>query len=311
MTVAATPAERARLTRNAAIASLSVAFILLLLKSYAAWATGSVAMVGSLADTGLDILASLVTLFGVHIAAQPADEGHRFGHGKAEAIAAMFQVVVITVSALAIAARAVSRLMAGDTTANAEYGIGVSTVAIVFTLGLVAYQRSVIARTRSVAIRADNVHYQSDLLLNGAVIAALVIDQYLGLAGADPVFGVLIALWLLYGAWRASSQALDQLMDKEWPADRRARFLEIAARHPELVDIHDLRTRTSGSQDFVQFHVRVDPDLTVAEAHRIMDEVEAKLAIEFPDVEILIHPDPDGQVDRAGEDDERLRETPQ
>ncbi len=305
-----TATERARLTRNAAIASLSVAFVLLLLKSYAAWATGSVAMLGSLADTGLDILASLVTLFGVHIAAQPADEGHRFGHGKAEAIAAMFQVVVISVSALAIAARAASRLMAGDTAANAEYGIGVSIIAILLTLALVAYQRSVIARTRSVAISADNVHYQSDLLLNGAVIAALVIDQYLGVAGADPVFGVIIALWLLYGAWRASSQAIDQLMDKEWPAEKRARFLAIAAKHPELVDIHDLRTRTSGAQDFVQFHVRVDPDLTVAEAHRIMDEVEAKIAVEFPDTEILIHPDPVGQIDRAGEDDEYLREKP-
>jgi ferrous-iron efflux pump FieF len=303
-------AERARLTRNAAIASLSVAFILLLLKGYAAWATGSVAMLGSLADTGLDILASLVTLFGVHIAAQPADEGHRFGHGKAEAIAAMFQVVVISVSALAIAVRAASRLMAGDKAANAEYGIGVSIIAILLTLALVAYQHRVIAQTRSVAIRADNVHYQSDLLLNGAVIAALVIDQFLGVAGADPVFGVIIALWLLYGAWRASSEALDQLMDKEWPEEKRARFLAIAAKHPELVDIHDLRTRTSGAQDFVQFHVRVDPDLTVAEAHRIMDEVEAKIAAEFPDTEILIHPDPVGQVDRAGEDDEKLRETP-
>jgi ferrous-iron efflux pump FieF len=309
MTISA--ADRARLTRNAAIASMAVAVALLALKGWAAWRTGSVAMLGSLADTGLDLIASAVTLFGVHVAAQPADEGHRFGHGKAEAIAALFQVVLIAVSAFGIAARAISRLVSGETTADAESGIAVSVIAILLTLALVTFQRRVIARTGSIAIQADNVHYQSDLLLNGAVIAALVIEQYAGLAGADPLFGVLIAGWLIYGAWRASTHAIDQLMDKEWPAEKRTHFLSIAARHPELIDIHDLRTRTSGAQDFVQFHMRIDPDLTVAEAHRIMDEVEAKLAVDFPGIDILIHPDPVRQVDRRGEDDEALRETPE
>ena len=143
-----------------------------------------------------------------------------------------------------------------------------------------------IARTGSVAIETDHVHYQSDLLLNLSVIAALVLEQYLRLGGADALFGIAIALWLAWGAWRASSRAIDQLMDKEWPEEKRQRFVDVAARHPELKGIHDLRTRTSGSSDFVQFHVWVDPAMTVADAHDVMDEVEAKLRGEFPGVEI-------------------------
>ena len=292
--------ERSTLTTRAALASISTALFLLLLKAYAAIQTGSVAMLGSLADTGLDLLASLVTLYGVRFAAQPADSEHRFGHGKAEALAALFQVVVIALSALAIMYRAIERMMNGEVTAKAEYGIGVSVVAIVATLGLLAYQRFVIARTGSVAIHADHVHYQSDVLLNIAVIAALALDQYAGIGWADPAFGVAIALFLFLGAWRASTQAIDQLMDREWPVEKRNRFLEVAARHPELNGIHDLRTRTSGTQDFVQFHVWMDPNMTVAEAHRVMDEVEDKLAHEFPHTEILIHIDPEGQVDKEG-----------
>ena len=285
---------------RAALASVAVALFLLILKGYAAWATASVAMLGSLADTGLDLIASLATLTGVRLAATPADREHRFGHGKAEAIAALFQVVLIAMSAAGIGIRAAGRLLSGEATANAEYGIGVSLIALVVTLVLIAYQRRVIARTGSIAIRADNVHYQSDLLLNGSVIAALVLDQYLGFSGADPIFGIGIAAWLMWGAWRASSSAIDQLMDKEWPEEKRRAFLTVAAQHPELQGIHDLRTRTSGAHDFVQFHVWVDPGMTVAEAHRVMDEVEARLARSFPATEILIHPDPAGHIDAEG-----------
>lgn len=290
---------RASLTTRAALASATVALGLLILKGYAAHQTGSVAMLGSLADTGLDLIASLVTLWGVRLAAQPADADHRFGHGKAEALAALFQVFVIALSGAAIFARAIQQLLAGQTTVNAEYGIGASIVAIVATMGLLVYQRHVIARTGSVAIGADHIHYQSDVLLNIAVIAALAIDQYGGVKGADPLFGIVIAIWLMWGAWRASEQAVNQLMDREWPAERRAAFMKVAEQHPELAGIHDLRTRTSGTHDFVQFHVWMDPKMTLDEAHRVMDEVEDKLMLAFPGTEILIHPDPEGHVDRV------------
>jgi ferrous-iron efflux pump FieF len=295
-----TPGYAGNLAKRAAIASVSMALFLLFLKAYASLATGSVSMLGSLADTGLDVIASLITLYGVRLAATPADDDHRFGHGKAEAIAALAQVGIIGFSALAIGWRAAQRLIGGASTANAEYGIAVSAVAICTTLALLAYQRRVIAQTGSVAIQADHVHYQTDLLLNGAVIGALALDQYAGLTGADPVSGIVIALWLLFGAWRASARAVDQLMDKEWPEEKRDRFVAVASRHPALRGIHDLRTRTSGSRDFVQFHVWVDADMTVAAAHDVMDEVEQWLGQEFPGTEILIHLDPEGQVDQPG-----------
>lgn len=290
----------ASLNRSAAFASVSVALLLVGLKSWAAWSTGSTAMLGSLADTALDLIASLATLAGVWIAVQPADEHHRFGHGKAEALAAMFQIVLISLSALTLAFRAVQQFMAGARTEAAEEGILVSGIAMAATLGLLAWQRYVIRKTQSLAIETDHVHYQSDLLLNLAVIAALALDQYAGIAGSDPVFGLLIAAWLGWGAWKASQRALDQLMDREWSIEKRVQFLEVIARHPELKGIHDLRTRTSGNRDFVQFHVSVDPQMTVTEAHRVMDEIEAKLHAEFPDIEMLIHPDPEGLVNEVG-----------
>lgn len=296
----------AALATRAAVASVGTALLLLGLKAAAAWQTGSVAMLGSLADTALDLIASLVTLFGVRVAAQPADREHRFGHGKAEALAALVQVGLISVSALMILWRAVERLGEGKATAEAELGIAVSGIAIAATFGLLAYQRHVIRRTGSVAIEADHVHYQSDLLLNLSVIAALVLDQYLGLAGADPLFGIAIALWLAWGAYGASSRAIDQLMDKEWPEEERRRLLELAARHPELRGLHDLRTRTSGADDFVQFHVWVDGAMTVREAHRVVERMERTIEAEFPGCEVLIHLDPEGQIDRPGDP---LRET--
>ncbi|HEX8484872.1 cation diffusion facilitator family transporter [Sphingomonas sp.] len=285
------------LATRAALASVGVAVFLFALKSFAAWHTGSVAMLGSLADTGLDLLASLVTLYGVRLAATPADHDHRFGHGKAEALAALFQVALITASAVGIGWRAVLAMGNSEPTRDADFGIGVSIVAIAATGVLLWYQRRVIRTTGSVAILADNVHYQADVLLNAAVIAALVLDQYLGQHGADPLFGIAIALWLAFGAFKASSNAIDQLMDKEWPETQRAAFLDVAAREVGLKGIHDFRTRRSGAQDFAQFHMEVDAGLTVARAHDLVEAVEHNLKRAFPKVEVLIHLDPEGHVD--------------
>lgn len=299
-TSAASFADQGRLNRSAAYASIAVALLLVLLKGWAAWSTGSTAMLGSLADTALDLIASLVTLAGVWVAAMPDDEKHRFGHGKAEALSAMFQVTLISISAIGLAARAIEQFVAGGRTEAAGDGIAVSVVALVATAILLAWQRYVIRRTDSLAIATDHVHYQSDLLLNLAVIAALALDQYVGIAGADPLLGLAIAAWLGWGAWSASQRAIDQLMDKEWPQEKKDRFIELLSRHPELKGVHDLRTRTAGNRDFVQFHVWVDPAMSLGKAHRIMDEIEARLAVEFPDTEILIHPEPEGLMDQEG-----------
>jgi ferrous-iron efflux pump FieF len=298
MTSADLTAEHSVLSTRAALASVSVALALLLAKTWAAYQTGSTAMLGSLADTALDVIASLTTLVGVRIAAIPADSDHRFGHGKAEALVALTQVVLITVSAIGIAIRAADRLVNGAQTQALGDGIAVSLLAIALTFVLLWYQRRVIASTGSVAIKTDNVHYKSDLMLNGSVIAALVLEQALHLTGADAVFGILIALWLLWGAYRASHESVAQLMDREWPEDERQAFLAAARGYPELQGLHDLRSRKSGTLRFVQFHVWVPADWTVQEAHDRLDAVEEELQERFPGTEILIHVDPEGQTDR-------------
>lgn len=289
--------NRAFLARSAALASIAVAVTLVMLKGWASWRTGSTAMLGSLADSALDLIASLATLTGVWIASMPADEDHRFGHGKAEALAAIFQVMLIALSAFGIALRAIMQLVEGGQTAAATEGIAVSVIAILLTLALLAWQGYVMRRTRSLAIQTDHLHYKSDLLLNLAVIAALALDQFAGFGIADPLFGLAIGAWLGWGAWKAAKEAVDDLMDREWPEDKRAQFVAAAAKHPELSNLHDLRTRTSGNSDFVQFHVDMPPIMTVEQAHDIIERVEEDLCRQFPGMELLIHIDPQGHVD--------------
>lgn len=298
MTTAKTIAQHSTHSTRAALASVSLALVLLIAKAWAAYLTDSTAMLGSLADTALDVIASLTTLMGVRIAAQPADHDHRFGHGKAEALVALAQVVLITVSAAGIMWRAIDRLTHGAQTEAMGAGIAVSILAIALTFVLLWYQRQVIERTGSVAIKTDNVHYKSDLMLNGAVIVALLLDQALHVAGADALFGIGIALWLLWGAWRASNEAVHQLMDREWPEEERQEFLDAAAQFDEFRGLHDLRTRKSGTLRFVQFHVWVPAHWTVQEAHDRLDRAEEELQQRFPHTEILIHVDPEGQTDR-------------
>ncbi len=291
---------RRRLATRAAAASILVAVLLVSLKTWAAWRSGSVALLGSLADSALDLVASLATLAGVIVAARPADDNHRFGHGKAEALAAMVQVVLIALSAVGIAWRAISQWLDGAQVAAAGEGIAVSCLAIAATLALLAWQRHVIARTGSVAIRADNVHYQSDLLLNLAVIIALVLGRWAGIGWADPLFGLAIAGWLARGAWRAGGEAVGLLMDREWPEEKRRAFVERTARHPELSRMHDLRTRSTGTSDLAQFHVDLPAGMTVREAHDIVERVENDLTGAFPGTEIFIHIDPEGHLDEPG-----------
>jgi len=293
-----THSERGKLTTGAALASIAMAIVLVALKSYAAVQTSSMAMLGSLADSSLDLVASLIVLLAVRIAAAPADHEHRFGHGKAEALAALVQVILISLSAVFIGFRAVQRLLSGAQTADAELGIGVSVIAMVLTVGLISYQRHVVRKTGSLAIGTDRLHYSSDLLLNGSVVLALGLDQYAHLTGADAVFGLLIALWLLWGAWSASGHAFAQLMDREWPDELRERFLAATKDYPELAGLHDLRTRSSGTHYFAQFHVWVPGDWTVKQAHDRLDAIEEALQERFPGTEILIHVDPEGQIDR-------------
>lgn len=287
-------ADTPTLLRRATVIAVVVAGSLVLLKLGAWLVTGSVALLGSLIDSLLDVAASAVNMLGVRQALVPADREHRFGHGKAEPIAALGQAAFIAGSAAFLTIEAIDHVAHGRTVTAGASGIVVMGISILATIGLVLYQRSVIRRTRSVAIAADSLHYAGDVLVNCAVIVALLLTDWLGWSLADPIFAFGIAAYVFWSAARIGRQALDLLMDREFPEANRQRIRSIAMGHPEVRAVHDLRTRSSGPQDFIQFHLELDGAITLAEAHRISDAVEASVIAAFPGAEVIIHQDPAG-----------------
>jgi ferrous-iron efflux pump FieF len=286
-----------RLMRQATYASVAAATVLIIAKT-AAWAlTGSVSVLSSLVDSLLDAAASLVNLFAVRHALTPADREHRFGHGKAEPLAGLVQAAFITGSAILLLMEAVRRFPSPPAVEHGGVGIAVMLLSIAVTIGLVFYQRHVIARTGSVAISADSLHYRGDLLLNGGVIVSLILADWFGWRLADPVFGLGIGLYILYSAIQIGRQSLDLLMDRELPDADRARIREIALSHPEVKSLHDLRTRSAGLRIFIQFHLEMDPEMPLKRAHDVSDAVEAEVMKAFPNAEVMIHQDPEGVVE--------------
>lgn len=291
-----TPAnsQAVRMMRRAAYASVGVAGTLIVAKLGAWVMTGSVAMLSTLVDSLLDALASGVNLFAIHHATQPADREHRFGHGKAEAISGLGQAAFIAGSAAFLLFEAGRRLIDPMPITNQAIGISVMVFSMVMTVALVAYQRRVIRRTGSVAISADSLHYFGDLLVNASVIVSLLLSAGLGLRYADPVFGLAIALYILWNAWAIAREALNILMDRELDDEDRARIVEIARAHPEVHALHDLRSRRAGTQAFIQFHLEMDGSLSLYRAHAVADQVEAEILEAFPNAEVIIHQDPAG-----------------
>lgn len=289
-----------RLTRAASYASLSVAVFLIILKSAAWFFTGSVAVLSSLADSILDGIASLVTLFAIRKAQVPADREHRFGHGKAEPLAALAQSAFIIGSAVLLFYEAGNRFFHPLPVARPEIGIAVTVIAIVATLGLVTFQYWVVRRTNSIAINADSLHYKGDLLMNTAVIVALILSGWLDLPYADPVFALLIALYLAGNAWKIVTEAIDILMDRELPEEDRQKIIEIANSHPDARRAHDLRTRYDGQTSFIQLHLEMDANISLMAAHKIADDVEEMIGKAFPNSEIIIHQDPEGLEEDHG-----------
>ncbi len=289
-----TAAAAGALMRRATYASIVVAGVMVLVKLIAWLLTDSVSLLSSLLDSLLDAAASLVNLIAIHQALTPADREHRFGHGKAEPLASLGQAAFITGSAVLLLIQGLQHLLVPAPVSNTGIGIVVMIFAIVVTLGLVRYQRSIIKRTGSLVVSADELHYRADLILNGAVIASLVVTNVLGWPYIDPLFGIAIGLWIIYGAWQVARKAIVHLMDQELPDDARARIREIALAHPQVRAVHDLRTRAAGPDAFVQIHLEMDGDLTLRDAHRVSDAVEADILAAFPQAEVMIHQDPEG-----------------
>jgi ferrous-iron efflux pump FieF len=282
------------LMRRAAMASLTVTVFLIALKLAAYLATDSVAMLASLADSGLDFFASAINLIAVRSSLTPPDREHRFGHGKAEPLAGLAQGAFIAGSATFLVIEAANRLIDPHQVENEIAGLIVMGISIVATLALVTYQRMVVARTRSLAISADRTHYATDLVTNIGVVIGLLLTKQLDWHLADPIVAILIALFLAWSAWGVFRQSYDQLMDHELPDDDREKIKALVMRHAEVRNLHDLRTRASGLNTFIQFHIELDADISLTRAHEISDAVEADVMEAFPKAEILIHQDPAG-----------------
>ncbi len=286
--------RRARLMKSATIAAVAVALLLIAAKLVAWIATGSVALLSTLVDSTLDAVASILNLVAVRQALTPADEEHRFGHGKAEPLAGLGQSAFIAGSAMFVIGEAIKQFTELHPVSHGDIGIAVMALSVVLTFFLVRFQRLVVRETGSLAVRADSTHYLGDLLMNGAVIAALIVQPLLGWTFVDPALAIVIALSLVWSAWRISRHSLDLLMDRELPEADRQRIIAIATSHAQVRNVHDLRTRSSGHDAFIQLHLELDPDITLAQAHVISDAVEEAINAAFPAAEVMIHQDPAG-----------------
>jgi len=288
----------ARLLKAATYAAVATAGTLIAVKAVAWGLTGSVSVLSSLVDSLLDILASFINLLAVRHALQPADAEHRFGHGKAEAIAGLGQAAFIAGSGLFVLFEVADRLIHPEPVTHGTIGVGVMIFTILATAALVQFQRYVVGKTGSVAISADSLHYVSDVLTNGSVIVALLLDAWLGWWLIDPLFGAAIAAYIIFNAWTIARQSYHLLMDRELSDDAREKIIAIATAHPEVISVHDLRTRSSGTQTFIQLHLEMDGSMLLCRAHEIADEVENRIREAFPNAEVIIHQDPDNIVER-------------
>lgn len=284
--------DSGRLLRLATYASVATALLLVGVK-FAAWLiTGSLSILASLIDSLMDVMASLINLMAIRYSLCPADSEHSFGHGKAEALAGLGQASFITGSALILFIHGIERLKTPVAVQEPEVGVGIMVFSIAATLSLITFQRMVIQKTSSTAIQADFLHYASDLLTNVCTIIALVLTRYSWGQIMDPIFSMLIALFIFRSAWKIALEAVRLLMDYQLPLEQRQVIQQIVGSHPEILGMHDLRTRQSGQVAIIQFHLDLNADLTLAQAHTVCKEVEKAITEHFPHADVTIHQDP-------------------
>ncbi len=302
--MSATPRDNTvRLMKWATYASVATAVILIVAK-LAAWLwTDSISILASLIDSSLDALAALINLLAVRHALTPADREHRFGHGKAESLAGLGQSMFIAGSAGFLLLEAAGRFIHPQPVHVAGVGIAVMVFSIIATLVLMMIQRHVITLSGSTAIKADYLHYSTDLMISISVIAALILAAW-GWSGFDVLFAVAIVAYILYSSWGIASEAIQSLMDRELPDEDRKRIHEIVFSQKHVKGMHDLRTRRAGTTAFIQLHLELDDNLTLLHAHTISDSVEAMIRNAYPDSEIIIHEDPASLMEPMPEFDE-------
>ena len=295
-----TPAESAALTRRVTLMSVSVAGLLVALKAGAWLASGSVALLASMADSALDLVASTITFFAVRYAAAPPDAEHRFGHGKAEAFSSLVQAGLVFASAALIGQEAIRHLAAPHPLAQGGLAVGVMVASTLLTGALIFAQTQVLKRTTSVAVSGDRAHYATDLASNLIALAGIAASAWLGVNNVDALAALAVTALLLWGAVSVFREAANQLKDHGLPEDARARIVALMTQDPRLTDVHQLRTRSSGPYVHMQMHVDLDPELTLEDAHTVIVAAEKRLLAEFPQADVIIHADPRGRAEPHG-----------
>lgn len=287
-------------TRNVALLSVATATVLIIVKAIAWRASDSVAILASLSDSALDLLASLITLFAVRYAAEPPDAEHRFGHGKAEAFSSLLQGGLVFASGALIGREAIVALLHPRPVENGLAGVVVMIISIALTLALITAQSRVLKASGSIAIAGDRAHYAADLGSNAVALVGVAAAGWLGLYWLDAAAGLVVALWLIRGAIGVFREASGQLMDRELPEADRERIVTLATADPRLLGVHQLRTRASGPYVHMQMHADLSADISLAEAHGVIVAAENRLLEAFPSADIIIHPDPRGLAEKHG-----------
>ena len=283
--------EYARLVTLAGRIAIATASLLIIVKLLAWFMTGSSSILAALTDSLMDVITSIINLFAIKIALQPADDEHRFGHGKAESLAGLAQAAFISGSSVLLMLNGISSLLNGNQISASNTGIVVMVFSVLVTIALVSFQRHIVKKTGSMAIKADSMHYRTDIFMNGAVLLALILAG-LGWHWADGLFAIAVSFYILHGAWEIGSQSVDALMDKQLPKSDEELIIKIAYQIKDIRGVHDLRTRQSGNVKFIQLHLELDDDQSLFEAHEKADKLEAELEKQFPHADILIHLDP-------------------
>jgi len=299
--VPAMPAEEtAALTRRVTLFSVIVAAVLVGVKAAAWLASGSVALMASMADSGIDLLASMATFYAVRYAVAPPDPEHRYGHGKAEAFASLLQGGLVFASAALIGREAIVDLLHPHPLRAETWAVGVMVFSTLLTAGLVRAQTTVLRRATSVAVSGDRAHYASDLLSNLVALAGIAISAWLGLNGVDAVAALVVGAVLLWGAISVFRDAAAQLLDRELPAESRASIVKLVTQDRRITDVHQLRTRAAGPYVHMQMHVDLDPELSLEQVHEVLVEAEKRVLESFPSADILMHADPRGRAEPHG-----------
>ncbi len=284
--------KTARLLKQATYASVSTALLLVIVKFFAWLATGSLSILASLIDSLMDVFGSFINLMAIRYSLNPADDDHSFGHGKAEALAGLAQASFITGSALILFINGIERLASPVSIQYVGLGLGIMIFSIVVTMVLISYQRYIIKKTNSTAIRADSLHYTTDLLTNICTIFALLLSRFSGGELMDPIFSMIIAVIIFRSAWQIGSEAVQLLMDQQLPLVQREIIKHIVLGHQQVLGMHDLRTRQSGQNAIIQFHLDLNANLPLSKAHCIGKELEKLIWVSFPGADVTIHHDP-------------------